>query len=392
MNFEKGIPFVDLVTPHVELQDQLLDAAKRVLTSGMFIGGPIVEQFERDFAQFCDAKYCIGVSSGTDALRFALIAAGIGKGDIVVTVPNTFVATIEAIIQAGATPHFVDIDPRTFNMSVDALRDYLESHTGSPVKAILPVHLYGQMCDMDPIMELAGQYDLMVFEDACQAHGSRYFSAKHNRWLTAGSIGKAAAFSFYPGKNLGACGEAGAVTTNDETVAQRIRMIRDHGQNKKYHHLVEGYNGRLDALQAALLQVKLPFLNDWNAKRRAAAKTYNEMLRAENGVTMPYEPSWSEAIYHLYVVCAQDRDELQKRLTEQNIASGLHYPIPLHLQKGYANLGYSAGDFPIAERLAGQILSLPIYPQLRTEQQQQVVNAIQQFYGTRTVEVTAKAF
>jgi dTDP-4-amino-4,6-dideoxygalactose transaminase len=384
MNFGKGIPFVDLVTPHVELQDQLLDAAKRVLTSGMFIGGPNVEQFERDFAEFCESKYCISVSSGTDALRFALIAAGIGKGDIVVTVPNTFAATIEAILQAGATPHFVDIDPRTFNMSVDGLREYLKGHADRAVKAILPVHLYGQMCDMDPIMDLAEEYGLMVFEDACQAHGSQYFSAKHNEWLRAGSIGKAAAFSFYPGKNLGACGEAGAVTTNDETVAQRIRMIRDHGQNKKYHHLVEGYNGRLDALQAALLQVKLPFLNDWNAKRRAAAKIYNEMLQAENSVVTPYEPSWSRSIYHLYVICTQGRDELQKQLTEQNIGSGLHYPIPLHLQKAYANLGYSAGDFPIAERLAGRILSIPMYPQIRREQQEQVVSAIQRYNARRT--------
>lgn len=392
MNLENGIPFVDLITPHVELQDQLLDATKRVLTSAMFIGGPIVEQFERDFAEFCEAKYCVGVSSGTDALRFALIAAGIGKGDIVVTVPNTFVATIEAIIQAGATPHFVDIDPQTFNMSVDGLREYLESHSGAPVKAILPVHLYGQMCDMDPIMEIAGQYDLMVFEDACQAHGSRYFSAKRNRWLKAGSIGKAAAFSFYPGKNLGACGEAGAVTTNDETIAQQIRMIRDHGQNKKYHHLVEGYNGRLDTLQAALLQVKLPFLNDWNAKRRTAAETYKEMLKGENSISIPYEPEWSRAIYHLYVVYAQDREALQNRLTEQNIGSGLHYPIPLHLQKGYAHLGYSAGDFPIAERVARRILSLPMYPQIRREQQQKVVTAIRQFYGTQTVEVASEIF
>src|SRR5262245_29296017 len=222
----KGIPFLDLVTPHVELEEELLDAVKGVLRTGMFVGGPIVEKFEREFAQFCNAQYCVGVSSGTDALRFALIAAGIGKGDIVVTVPNTFVATVEAIIQAGATPHFVDIDPQTFNMSVEALRRCLRTSNGA-VKAIIPVHHYGQMCDMDPILSLAEEHGVFVFEDACQAHGAQYFSKKHNRWQKAGSIGKAAAFSFYPGKNLGACGEAGAVTTNDEALANQVRMIRD---------------------------------------------------------------------------------------------------------------------------------------------------------------------
>ncbi len=383
MTTGKGIPFLDLVTPHVELEEELLDAVKGVLRTGMFIGGPVLEKFERDFAEFSGTKYCVGVSSGTDALRFALMAAGIGKGDIVVTVPNTFVATIEAIIQAGATPHFVDIDPQTFNMSVDALRTYLQTQPGR-VKAIMPVHLYGQMCDMDPIMALADQYGLMVFEDACQAHGAEYFSAKHNRWQKAGSIGKAGSFSFYPGKNLGACGEAGAVTTNDEALAQKMRMIRDHGQNKKYHHLVEGYNGRLDAMQAALLQVKLRFLKAWNESRREAAKRYNELLAGVPGINTPHEPSWSQAIYHLYVVvCSQNRDELQQHLTARNIGTGLHYPIPLHLQKGYEYLGYRAGDFPITEQLAGKILSLPMFPQLREEQQQEVASALESFYENR---------
>jgi len=270
----KGVPFLELITPHIELEQELMDAVKGVLRSGVFVGGRVLEQFESEFAEFCGAKYCVGVSSGTDALRFALIAAGIGRGDVVVTVPNTFVATIEAILQVGATPAFVDIDPQTFNMSVDALREYLQEQSGRSVKAIIPVHLYGQMCDMDPIMTLAQQYDLMVLEDACQAHGAEYFSAKSGRWLKAGSIGKAAAFSFYPGKNLGACGEAGAVTTNDPELAQRVRIIRDHGQNKKYHHLIEGYNGRLDALQAAILRIKLPHLKQWNEKRRNVAEIY----------------------------------------------------------------------------------------------------------------------
>ena len=325
----KGIPFVDLITPHQELHDELLSAAKGVLTSAMFIGGPIVEDFEREFAKFCNVEHCIGVSSGTDALRFALMAAGVNKDDVVITVANTFAATVEAILQAGARPYFIDIDPRTFNLSTDALRKFLREdcdilqsghtvhrETGRTVRAIMPVHLYGQMCDMDPIMSLAGEYGLMVFEDACQAHGSEYLSESRNTWLRAGSIGTAAAFSFYPGKNLGACGEAGAVTTNNAEIAKRIRMIRDHGQSRKYQHQVEGYNGRLDALQAALLRVKLPSLEKWNAQRRELAANYNRLLREVPGIQTPFEPSWSKAIYHLYVVvCPDRRDELQRYFT-----------------------------------------------------------------------------
>src|ERR1041384_3779850 len=260
MDPRKGIPFLDLIAPHLHLEGELVAAFKDCIRSAAFIGGPVVEHFERDFARFCNVEHCVGVGSGTDALRFALMAAGVGRGDIVITVPNTFAASVEAIIQAGATPHFVDVDPLTCNMDVECLRKYLQTQcdnisgtgstvhraTGQSVKAIIPVHLYGQMCDMDAIALLAEEYKLLVVEDACQAHGSEYFSAKKGGWQKAGSLGNAAAFSFYPGKNLGACGEAGAVTTNDESLAQRIRMIRDHGQGKKYYHLVEGYNGRLD--------------------------------------------------------------------------------------------------------------------------------------------------
>jgi dTDP-4-amino-4,6-dideoxygalactose transaminase len=377
MNSGKGIPFLDLITPHLELEQQLMDAVRGVITSAMFIGGPALENFEREFAAFCDATHCVGVNSGTDALRFALIAAGIGEGDIVVTVPNTFAATVEAIVQAGATPQFVDVDPETLNMSVDGLRAHLKAHSGERrIKAIIPVHLYGQMCDMDPIMALAEEYGLMVLEDACQAHGSEYFSRKQNRWFKAGSIGRAAAFSFYPGKNLGACGEGGAVTTNDEALAQRIRMIRDHGQNKKYHHLIEGYNGRLDAMQAALLRVKLPHLAAWNERRRAAADGYNSLLSDVPGVRPPSELEWSRGIYHLYVVRVQQRDEIQRQLTERNIGTGLHYPIPLHLQEAYRHLGYAKGDFPVAEKVADEILSLPMFPHISKEQQQEVIESL----------------
>ena len=333
----KGIPFLDLVTPHAELEEELLDVVKGILRSAGFSGGPVVEQFEHEFAEFCGVDHCIGVSSGTDALRFALMAADVGDGDVVLTVPNTFVATIEAIIQAGATPQFVDIDDRTFNISVDRLRAYLETEcdrsnmtgltvhraSGRCVKAIMPVHLYGQMCDMDPIIALAEEYGLMVFEDACQAHGSEYFSKTNDNWIRAGSMVKAAAFSFYPGKNLGACGEAGAVTTNDEALAVRIRMIRDHGQNQKYHHTLEGYNGRLDAIQAGMLSVKLRFLAEWNSKRRLAAETYNQLLKEVHTLTLPSQPEWSRGNYHLYVVRTEQREELQRHLAASKIATGL---------------------------------------------------------------------
>src|SRR6185295_13871557 len=285
-----GVPFVDLVTPHLELEEEMIGVVRGVLKSGVFAGGPLVEEFEREFAEFCGAEHCIGVSNGTDALRFALMAAGIQSGDGVITVSNTFVATVEAIVQVGATPNFIDIDPRTFNMSVEALRQFLEvdcdrcERTGLPlhrasrrrISAILPVHLYGQMADMSPIMKLADQYGLIVIEDSCQAHGAEY--KFEGSWRRAGSIGNAAAFSFYPTKNLGACGEAGAVTTNDENLAKKIRIIREHGQGQKYHHLVEGYNGRMDAMQAGFLKIKLRSMETWNRQRRAAAEAYNRMF------------------------------------------------------------------------------------------------------------------
>jgi len=386
----KGIPFVDLVTPHLELEEELVGVVRGVLKSGMLAGGPLVEEFERDFAKFCGAKHCIGVSNGTDALRFALMAAGVQRGDGVVTVANTFVATVEAIVQVGATPHFIDIDPRTFNMSVDALREFLEvqcdrcDRTGLPlhrasgrrISAILPVHLYGQMCDMDPIMKIADQYGLIVLEDSCQAHGAEYSSAKEGVKQRAGSVGRAAAFSFYPTKNLGAIGEAGAVTTNDENLAKKIRMIREHGQGKKYHHLIEGYNGRMDALQAGFLQIKLRSMEKWNEQRRTAAKNYNRLLAGADGVITPHEPSWSRAVYHLYVIRVSKRDELQKYLGDRKIASALHYPIPLHLQPAFVHLGYREGDLPVTEKLTREILSLPMFPNIQTEQQDMVAEAL----------------
>jgi dTDP-4-amino-4,6-dideoxygalactose transaminase len=332
------------------------------------------------------------VSSGTDALRFALMACGVRAGDVVVTVPHTFIATTEAISQAGALPEFVDIDEGTYNISVEMLRIFLEDgcirdkagklisrRSQRPVTAVVPVHLYGQMADMDGILELAEQYGLAVVEDACQAHGAEYFSAKLNRWTKAGSMGRAAAFSFYPGKNLGACGEAGAVTTNDAYVAGKIRMLRDHGQAKKYHHDMEGYNGRLDAIQAGLLQTKLVHLAKWNALRRERADEYNRLLAGNEVVTCPYEPSWSRAVYHLYVIRTHDRDGLMSYLTKSGIGTGIHYPVPLHLQKAYAALDYIAGDFPVAESVAAEIVSLPMFPHLTDLQQARVADEIRSF-------------
>src|SRR5208283_3211657 len=277
MSHTNGIPFVDLVAPHVELEEDLMAVVRKTLRTAGFVGGPMVEEFEGEFAKFCDVPYCVGVNSGTDALRFALMAAGVRSGDAVITVPNTFIATTEAISQAGAIPEFVDIDPRTYNLDPANLLRYVETgcdvdrltgklmsrKTRRPVTAVVPVHLYGQPAAMDSIREVAGRYGLMVIEDACQAHGSEYFSVNENRWRKAGSMGDAAAFSFYPGKNLGACGEGGAVTTHDEQIARKVRMLRDHGQTQKYYHDVEGYNGRLDAVQAGMLTVKLRRLSTW---------------------------------------------------------------------------------------------------------------------------------
>ena len=371
-----SIPFLDLITTHKELEEELVSVVRQALRTAHFIGGAEVEGFEKEFAAFCQAAHCAGVSSGTDALRFALMAAGIGKGDIVVTVPNTFIATTEAITQAGAQIAFVDIDERTYTMDPEKLRQYLESHPSAPVKAVIPVHLYGQMADMDPILELAEKYNLMVIEDACQAHGAEYFSRKHNQWFRAGSMGKAAAFSFYPGKNLGACGEAGAVTTNDPAIAQKVRMLRDHGQAKKYYHEVEGYNGRLDAIQAGMLRVKLRHLEEWNESRRQAAARYRDLLSTVEGVVVPHTPSWSRPVWHLYVIRTRNRDSLQSRLAGEKIGTALHYPIPLHMQAAYAGSGFTSGSFPITERIAPELLSLPMFPTLTEAQQRQIAASI----------------
>jgi len=392
VNNGDNIAFLDLIGPHQELEKELVTVFQKALRTGAFVGGSMVEEFEKSFADFCETRFAVGLNSGTDALRFALMAAGVGEGCSVVTVANTFIATTEAISQVGALPEFVDVDERTYNMDAEKLREFLEQqcsmdHSGKlisrrtnrAVTAVIPVHLYGQCADMDAIQELAERYNLVLIEDACQAHGAEYFSKRENRWNKAGSIGKAAAFSFYPGKNLGACGEGGAVTTDDEELAKKIRMIRDHGQAKKYYHDMEGYNGRLDSIQAGILNIKLKHLPGWNHSRRERARKYNELFaELETSAITPYEPSWSKGVYHLYVIQVENREVVQATLGKENIGTGIHYPIPLHLQKAYTRLGYRPGDLPVSENAAQRILSLPMFPGISEADQVRVVEALVQ--------------
>ncbi len=386
-----NIPFLDLKAQYRQIEHEVLPLVTEAMENGAFIGGPNVEGFEKEFAAFCNTGHCIGVNSGTDALRFALLAAGIGPGDEVITVPNTFIATTEAISQAGAAPVFVDIDARTCNMDPQKLAQFLEQKcafdkstrnpinqsTRRPVRAIIPVHLYGQPADMDPILETAQKYNLVVIEDACQAHGAKY----KNR--PAGSMAAAGCFSFYPGKNLGAYGEGGAVVTGDADMAAQIRMLRDHGQDKKYFHTMEGYNGRLDAIQAAVLRVKLKHLADWNRARNEHAASYNELLSDVAGIDLVTVAEFAASVYHLYVILADKRDALQQFLGDKGIATGLHYPLPLHLQKAYEHLGYKQGDFPVTERIAERLLSLPMFPELTREQIQTVADAVKEFMAQK---------
>jgi len=363
------IPFLDLKAQYKQIEQEVLPMVTDAMANGAFIGGPQVSGFEAEFAEFCNSKFCIGVGSGTDALRFALMALGVGPGDEVITVPNTFIATTEAVSQVGATPVFVDIHPDTCNMDVSRIEEKITEKT----KAIIPVHLYGQPVDMDPLLEIARKHGIAVIEDACQAHGALYKNLK------AGSLGTVGCFSFYPGKNLGAFGEGGAVVTQDEEIDRNIRMIRDHGQQKKYHHEMEGYNGRLDAIQAGTLRIKLKRLSDWNQARRKIAACYNELLSEVPGVTTPVEADFATSVYHLYVIQVDNRDILQNFLSEKDIATGLHYPLPLHLQKPYACLGCREGSFPITEKVAGRLLSLPMYPELTRKQIEYVAQSIKEF-------------
>jgi dTDP-4-amino-4,6-dideoxygalactose transaminase len=379
-----NVPFLDLKVQYKQIEHEVLPMVIEAMTNGAFIGGPQVLGFEKEFAEFCESKYCAGLNSGTDALRFALMAVGVGPGDEVITVPNTFIATTEAISQVGATPVFVDIDERTYNMDPQKLEAYLNQRhahgamrsAGRP-KAVIPVHLYGQPADMDPIMEIAQNNNIIVIEDACQAHGALYNNRK------AGSLGTIGCFSFYPGKNLGAYGEGGAIVTQDEEIANTIRMIRDHGQAKKYFHDIEGYNGRLDAIQAGVLRIKLKRLANWNHSRHENAAYYDELLSKVNGVTLPVEAGFASSVYHLYVILVDDREGLQQFLSDKGIGTGLHYPLPLHLQTAYAHLGYKDGSFPVTESVAKRLISLPMFPELTREQIEYVATSIKQFMSNR---------
>jgi dTDP-4-amino-4,6-dideoxygalactose transaminase len=352
------VPFLDLKAQHLMLKAEILPLWEDILDSASFVGGKHVNAFEEEFAKACDVAFCICVGSGTDALRFILLALGLQLGDEVITVPNTFIATSETISQAGGKIVFVDVDPGTYNMDPTKIEMAITPKT----KGILPVHLYGQPAEMDAILAIAKKHGLWVVEDACQAHLAEYKGRK------AGSMGIANAFSFYPGKNMGACGEAGAVTTNDADLATKVRMLRDHGQAKKYHHDMEGYNGRCDALQAAALRVKLKNLPAWNDARRKNAQRYFELLKNIDGVKAPKVANGCKHVYHLFVVQVDNRDAVAEALKKKGISTGLHYPIPLHLQKAYVPMKTSAGSFPVTEAYAKRLLSLPMFPELKEEQ------------------------
>ncbi|MGE0822329.1 MAG: DegT/DnrJ/EryC1/StrS family aminotransferase [Candidatus Binatia bacterium] len=359
------VPFVDLKTQYHGLAAEVSAAMSRVLQQTDFILGRDVAQFEEEFAAFCETRYAIGVDSGTSALELALRAYDIGPGDEVITVANTFIATALAISYSGATPVLVDIDPQTYTLDVPQIERKLSSRT----KAIIPVHLYGQPADMDAVMAVAQQHNLFVIEDACQAHGARYKGRR------AGSLGHAAAFSFYPAKNLGGYGDGGIVVTNDERINTAIRMLRDYGQEKKYRHVLRGYNRRLDTLQAAVLRVKLPYLDAWNRARRSLAQCYADLLSKSNLIT-PREERYAESVWHLYVIRSTARDALQSHLATCGVSTGIHYPVPVHLQPAYQDLGYRRGDFPVTERSAAEILSLPMYPELTSSAVAYVAEAI----------------
>lgn len=360
------IPFVDLRAQYASIQDEVDSVIQDVLESCTFIGGEPLAAFEREFAAFCQTEFAVGVASGTDALHLTLRALGIGAGDEVITVANTFIATGAAIEMAGARPVFVDIDPHYSTIDPALIEPAITART----KAIIPVHLYGQPADMDPILEIARRYHISVIEDAAQAHGAEYQGRR------AGSIGHAGCFSFYPGKNLGAYGDGGVITTSDPELVRRLLLLRDHGRSSKYEHAMVGYNSRLDTLQAGILRVKLRHLEDWNRQRQQIAAWYRQDLR-ESDLAIPSERPGSTHVYHLYVVETAERDRLQQRLRAMNIATGIHYPVPLHLQPAFRHLGYQAGDLPHAEAAAKRILSLPMFPELTRQQAAQIAESVQ---------------
>ncbi|OHB59829.1 MAG: erythromycin biosynthesis sensory transduction protein eryC1 [Planctomycetes bacterium RBG_13_44_8b] len=363
------VPFLDLKAQYSSIKNEIARALQEVLDTTAFAGGPFIEKFEKEFAAFCQCEFAIGVGSGTDALWMALLGLGIGPGDEVITVPNTFIATAEAISFCGAKPVFVDIDESSYNINPELV----EAAVTSKTKAIIPVHLFGQTADMNPITDIARAHKLFIIEDACQAHGAEY---KRKR---AGSIGDLGCFSFYPGKNLGAYGEAGAIVTNNAELTQKMRMFRDHGQGKKYYHSMIGWNARMDGFQGAVLSVKLKHLNEWNKARRENAQLYNDLLTGVNGIITPAEADYGKHVYHIYAIRTKDRDALIKILAEREIFCGIHYPVPLHLQDAYKFLGKGKGSFPVVEKCAEEFVSLPMFAELTQEQIEKVTNEIKCF-------------
>ena len=368
------VKFVDLSAQHKALEPEIKDVFNRVLANCSFVLGPEVEKFEKAFAAYCGVAHCVAVTNGTAAIQLALQGLGVGLGDEVITVAHTFVATAEAINATGARPVFVDIDPVSYTMDPAMLEMAITPRT----KAIIPVHLYGQPADMDAINAIASRHNLLVIEDSCQAHGAKYKGRR------AGSLGNAACFSFYPSKNLGACGEGGAVTTNDPELAKKLRMLRDHGSVKKYEHDFPAYNLRLEGIQGGVLAVKLPHLDGWNENRRVLAKRYNELF-AGSKVAVPQQMRYAEHVYHLYIIVVEDREALRRALTEHGIENGLHYPVPLHLQKAYADLGYKKGDFPVSEHVASNHVSLPMYAELPLEHVEHVAKTVREILECQQV-------
>lgn len=386
---QTNVPFVDLGAQHQEVRAEIDAVLAHAIDTSSFIGGPLVNKFEQHFAAFCGAEHAVGVADGTHTLMLALHAVGVRQGDVVLTVSHTFIATAEAIVQCSTHPVFLEIDPRTYTLAPSALEEWLLNHcyrdsdgswrqhsSNRRVQAVIPVHLYGLPADMEAIKRIATEYQLQVVEDACQAHGAWYTFADGTR-QRAGTMGDAGCFSFYPGKNLGAMGEAGAVVTNWPEIARSVSMLRDHGQSEKYVHRTRyGINARLDAIQAGILDVKLTRLEAWNERRRTIAAIYNAELSKTAGVVTPYEPAYGNHVYHLYVILVPERNRLQQRLRELGVATGLHYPIPVHLQDAFADQSYRRGDLPITEQVAETLLSLPMYPHMTDTQIEQVIDAV----------------
>src|ERR1700730_4416311 len=371
------VPFVDLAAQYCAISAEINEAVSKVIRETDFVLGRDVHLFEEEFASFCEAKWAIGVDSGTSALELALRAYEIGPGDEVITAANSFIASALAISHAGATPVLVDVDPDTYTINAAAIEKAISPRT----KGIIPVHLYGHPADMDPIVQWAERHGLVIIEDACQAHGARYKGKR------TGSLGHAAAFSFYPGKNLGGYGDGGMVVTGDQAVAKRLEMLRNYGQKEKYQHMFRGYNRRLDTLQAAVVRVKLNHLAEWNDARRLHAKSYRRLLE-QSGIVTPYAVAHAEAVWHLYVIRVDQRDAMKEYLASRGISVGIHYPIPIHLQPAYRDLGYRQGDFPVTEEYARQILSLPMYAELTPEVIGRVAETASEFSVARQAPAT----